>query len=893
MKKYTTLIMLICISFLVLFFNSYFNHGSGIAYNDEGTTLGTRFFLSGPDPYYNMRLCEQTLELGYYPYTPPLSEDPLLNYPIGDRGSRPPLFNMLAVSSTVLLGNFMDETDALGWSMLFLPAIYGMLLVFPVYGIGKELFNRKVGLISALLIPLIPIHISSGHGSSYALFDHDSFLQLLFALTFYFTIRALKEKDLKSIIFSALAGLSVASIYLSWSASKFIFILFMAYAFIQLSFDLYHYGKKKGQELPLKNGIIISTILILAFLITLPYAMLRSDLIGYHTMAMLFSIGILGAYYIAYKLDYPWIITLPSLFGVMGIGAITMFILGSGEFGTEGILYALGNTIFSGVYATKIGLTIAEGGQYSLSQIAMSFGPAIYIIGLLGFVFYLLKAFKEKFKAEQLFFIIVFIVDLYLLTNSARFINDLIPGIVIFNAFFIMMFIDKIDYKKMIYTFRNTKRIRSIKLLHIAGILFIAFLVVLPNTYLALEGATPPSIKSEVFGEGHQGVWGLSLGQSYYWSEACYWLAQQDLDIPNDADKPGIISWWDYGFYLSSMGRHPTVADNYQDGIPPASNFHTSSSEKEAVAILIIRLCDGAIEDRILSNDVKYTILEHLPEGGQEMIDILEVPERAPSNNTLIKPEYGNTESRMTSENAKYQDVSKMIVDELSDEQITEFYLAIQHTTGTCIRYYGIDQYDTHIFNIFSFLSDKSLLGYSTFEDDYFTMMFIDSATGAIVTPEELPNLSQEIRERITQQRVPKPAYYNTTWYRSYYGGETQEDRYPTYGMKHFVPVYLSPYVVIAKYYEGAKVTGTVTYDGLINNTYVGVFDEKIGLPHHIVPVDITGYFEIICPAGNLTFQLLQGQNVTQSVNLFITEEEATRRVECNKELILEVKDES
>ena len=120
--------------------------------NNAGTTIGTRFFFSGPDPYYNLRLCQTTLQTGHYPFT--TSIDPLLNYPVAVSGSaRPPLFNMMAVASASFFQNFMPQMDALGWSMMFLPAIYGALVIFPVYGIGKELFGRKAGLIAALFIP--------------------------------------------------------------------------------------------------------------------------------------------------------------------------------------------------------------------------------------------------------------------------------------------------------------------------------------------------------------------------------------------------------------------------------------------------------------------------------------------------------------------------------------------------------------------------------------------------------------------------------------------------------------------------------------------------------------------------------------------------------------------
>ena len=126
-KTLQTSLMLIGICFLVLFLNSYFNFNSGTVFNPDGDTLGTRFYLSGPDPYLNMRTCEETLIQGRYPYVQPHESDydPLLNYPVGERGSRPPLFNMMAVGLALVLENFMPQMDALGWSMLFLPAIYG------------------------------------------------------------------------------------------------------------------------------------------------------------------------------------------------------------------------------------------------------------------------------------------------------------------------------------------------------------------------------------------------------------------------------------------------------------------------------------------------------------------------------------------------------------------------------------------------------------------------------------------------------------------------------------------------------------------------------------------------------------------------------------------------
>jgi len=62
-KKKALIVLSLSIAFvIVLFLNCYFNYTSGFAINKDGTTLSDKFYLSGPDPYYNVRLIETTLQ---------------------------------------------------------------------------------------------------------------------------------------------------------------------------------------------------------------------------------------------------------------------------------------------------------------------------------------------------------------------------------------------------------------------------------------------------------------------------------------------------------------------------------------------------------------------------------------------------------------------------------------------------------------------------------------------------------------------------------------------------------------------------------------------------------------------------------------------------------------
>ena len=132
-KQVWIAISLVAIFLMVLFLNTYFNVSSGQTYNPDGEGLG-RYYLSGPDPYYNMRIVEQTMygdNPGEYPFF--AEEDPLLNYPLERSGGRKPLMNMMAIMLSQFATPFIDEIDALGLAMQFLPALFGALLVFPVY----------------------------------------------------------------------------------------------------------------------------------------------------------------------------------------------------------------------------------------------------------------------------------------------------------------------------------------------------------------------------------------------------------------------------------------------------------------------------------------------------------------------------------------------------------------------------------------------------------------------------------------------------------------------------------------------------------------------------------------------------------------------------------------
>jgi len=63
-KNWWIAIALVGIFFIVLLHNTYYNASTEIAINPEGEGF-EKFYLSGPDPYYNMRLVENQNQIHY------------------------------------------------------------------------------------------------------------------------------------------------------------------------------------------------------------------------------------------------------------------------------------------------------------------------------------------------------------------------------------------------------------------------------------------------------------------------------------------------------------------------------------------------------------------------------------------------------------------------------------------------------------------------------------------------------------------------------------------------------------------------------------------------------------------------------------------------------------
>jgi len=241
--------------------------------------------FTGPDAYYHMRLVDNLV----HNFPRLISSDPYMIHPGAVLITRIHFFNWL-LAGIIWVISFGSPTqhiiDVVG---VYYPAVLGALIVIPVYFIGKEIFNRWVGVISAGLIAVLPGEFLGR--SILGFTDHDVAGILFTTVTIMFLILAIKtarQRGLtfnhlkhgnwaiisKPIIYSVLAGVFVGLYRVTWpGALLFVFAVFV-YFIIQFIID--HLRRQSTDYLCLVSVILF----LIALLMYLPAAHEKLTLIS-------------------------------------------------------------------------------------------------------------------------------------------------------------------------------------------------------------------------------------------------------------------------------------------------------------------------------------------------------------------------------------------------------------------------------------------------------------------------------------------------------------------------------------------------------------------------------------------------------------------------------------
>ncbi len=824
-----------------LFLSNYFYWAATFVYGGGIAALPTS---GGSDPYYNfvaiLHILNQHTQLVF---------DPTMNYPLGTTNPRNPFFHWFIALVAEILSPFYGADQAAFYAFEEFNAVFGALLIIPVYLITREIFGKNAAGVGALLYTLMPSNLSSGILSGGRMHTPE----LIFAFfAVYFFLRAIRLSEKNRIIdnlrdfrayhlkiikyfnanriptiYGLLAGASLGGLLLSWQGYAYIEAILLIYVAVQLVANLI---------LKRPTGYITyytAIFLILGFAMGYYYYWGVHELPGWYNAEL--EIGILMIIFgalIGLVGRRPWILIIPIL--ILSVIA-----------GLEGMAHfspALLDRLLSGdgyFIKTRVYATIAEAAAPQLGPYIGGFGIAQFLLGMVGVGYAAYLYLKEK--TDQLLLILVFsVVSIYMSFAAARFNITAAPAYAVLGAGVLLLFakisrLDEIKKKKPSASGSAVKAIKgNINWLQAVFVILVTLLVVVPSATSMVSASVPAGssaqaqIESQIansipaflktnnttnFIGGLSG--GISNGSTPL-SKSLAWLSTQDSNLPI-TDKPAYLSWWDYGFQERYQGQHPTVADDFQQAVEMAGQTLLAQNESQILGLFTSRLIQGDYHNGNFSAPVKSSLITYL--GYNEYLNISKVSANPGSftDVVLANPSiYGQYIKEVSSANVYYAFVKGQLASKYSPTTLVNLYQAIMSDTGYSIKYIQVPT-DNSLASLLPTSAQNTGIFYAP---AYLTDSPSYSSSGGGIIPTEYYNIYATTNngtfslQNLPQGLIPlsyniqyTPQFYNTSIYRFTVGlppsvlgqsngipgidfGPTQYSVRPAWNMSNFMVIY-------------------------------------------------------------------------------------------------------
>ena len=748
----------------------------------------------GSDAYYNMRIVIYILQTHHQ-----LLFDPSLNYPIGLENPRPPFFMwfavMLGYAFSPFLGGVYNSTMTM---FLASTAIGGAFIVFPTYFLGKELFDRKVGLIAAILVAMSPLTLMKSI-ATIGLFD---IFTALFGLMFiYYFLRAVNTfkyesqdssiiknlwPSLKSnpisVVYGLLGGVSLAASMLTWVGSISLILILVGSAVIQIAI----FAIKKRSAL----SIFFATLFLgSGFLISFPwyyvagFVPVRFD----YPLILWIALLIVAIYFLVLQ-KRPWLFSL-GLFIVAAIAGILLLYKVD-----RSLIYS----IMSGQHyfiKNKIYDTIAEAQALPLGEDLLEFGAFTFFAAFIGLAYLVYKWVRTatfNMTLAVLYFggiiVISMIASKFLYFGATA--ASILTAYIIVRSFELLQFREAIE-KSRGRSIKNALR-KELKFAHYATILIVVFLLVVPTTFYAVDSAIPYNNKTS-YDRGlyndtpaflrpanysppyYLGAFGASLATpNQPLNTALSWFENQDAQLA-PSQRPAFMSWWDYGFQTLEQGNHPVMADNFQDGIYPAAQLLLAQNESQMISVMITRMLDNYSVNGSFNNSAVIPILvQYLGQNGTEAIMNYETHPHTYIPQIEADPSFYGPTEQVQSGDAKYILVEHYLANLYPLNTIINLYSAIEQQLNKYMSYVAIDSglfpfngTNTGIFYAPSYLGDFPYVNASgeIIPINFYSINVTDTS-GNTYPLQSFPPSDTAVSYSITYT----PAFYNTTIYRGFIG---------------------------------------------------------------------------------------------------------------------------
>jgi len=519
------------------------------------------FQLSEFDPHIHYRLTKHMVDNGFFAWTS--WTDSMSWYPNGLSISKS-LYPGLAATAAVFyqIANALNLAPAailssevyhpltadpvFNFCVIF-PVIMATLTVLVIYFVGRDIGGKEVGLFSAFFLALSSSYISR---TSLGFFDDETVGIFGILLFIFFFLRSIDpERSLKSTVTYAVAGgLSLGYIFASWGAARYPLGITLIFVFVLILLRRY------SSRLLLSYGTTFGVALLIAANVPKLGVRFLKEPTVLAVAGMFLLLGII-------EMSRRIKTTRNKVFFVVGFLALIAVVFVA--------LFSLGLT---GELEAKFWAVInptARSGEGVIQQLVQSvqehkpatWGSFYYDLGI-GILFVPIGLyFAVQNPTNRNIFLVIFgLTSIYFAGSMVRLTLLMAPALSILWALALVQLIKpfvtilrespKIPRRKMRFRSRVGKEFS-------AGFIILMFLLLMFTFVLSSAGSDHPRVIERANSPTTIAASSLPLRtQVSDWLDTLNWM-RVNLD-ENDV----VDSWWDYGYWITTIANKTTLADN-------------------------------------------------------------------------------------------------------------------------------------------------------------------------------------------------------------------------------------------------------------------------------------------------------------------------------------------
>jgi dolichyl-diphosphooligosaccharide--protein glycosyltransferase len=570
--------------------------------------------VASDDPLYNLRQVEfllaNNLQYGWF--------EPMTNYPIGTSIYWGPLFPLTVAIGCLITG--ASTRPEIAHILLIIPPLMGAATVAVMYYVGKVCGNWKTGVLASGFTAVVAGQFF--YRSMYGYADHhiaEVIFSVLFCLFYMYSV--LSEKDTKidirdinsfksTILIAALAG--VAYLLGLFAMPTMILFAMIVGIFTVVQYIVDTFRGRSSEYLVMINTVIFSIAIIGLLLFGLKNSGL--DLSTYSFGHILSYLVLIGGSIFLYILQRclkprPWYYYLSAIIGSAVCVSLLMFI-------ASPQLYSL---FISALYAffgqAAVTNTVQEARGWSMDGAWVTFNYGLILMAG-GFLVMIYNNIRDE-RPEQVFAIVWSVVILFSTWQHIRYEYYLAVNVALMSAVCAGFVFEKnwAEIRKIISgtvpgpaekrerkddgeTPGKQKKQRKAGKSAAAdtGTHFLPLAAMILVTGVALLFIYTSVSVSYTNGQSH----GTDMNPD--WKETAEWLVNNTPDtgigyltaydektFHYPDESYGVMSWWDYGHIITTIGKRIPNANPFQQGVAGSNGsaaYFMSVSEDPANSIL-------------------------------------------------------------------------------------------------------------------------------------------------------------------------------------------------------------------------------------------------------------------------------------------------------------------